>query len=108
MHGNGGGSSGGAYRRDNNAARWTRDRAELLAYLPELEGRVFAERDTIHSFEFRQELTHTALRVLQEGRRLNFSPCSTRDPSPVPNLFSLPSTAAVARRWPLRRRKVAI
>ncbi len=68
LHGNGGGSSGGTYSRDGNLARWTRDNAELIAYVPEREGRSFAEVDTIHSFAVGQELTHTALLVQQRGR----------------------------------------
>lgn len=67
LHGNGGGTSGGAYLRDGSLARWTRDGGELIAYLPARAGRVFAEVDTVHSFAAGQELTHTALRVQQRG-----------------------------------------
>ena len=72
LHGNGGGTSGGTYQRDGGLARWTRPGAELLAYLPEREGRVFAERDTVHSFGYREELTHTTLRVMEEGAGAEF------------------------------------
>ncbi len=68
LHGNGGGTSGGAYMRDGNLARWTREGGELIAYLPERAGRVFAEVDTLHSLDAGQELTHTALRVQQKGK----------------------------------------
>ena len=72
LHGNGGGTSGGAYEREGSLARWTREKAELLVFLPERGGRTFAERDTIHSFDYLQELTHTALRVEQRGRDAEF------------------------------------
>jgi hypothetical protein len=68
LHGNGGGSSGGSYSRDGNLARWTRDSAELIAYMPESEGRSFAEVDTIHSLAAGQELTHTTLLAQQRSR----------------------------------------
>lgn len=72
LHGNGGGSSGGAYKREANLARWTRENGELLAYLPAREGRVFAEIDTLHSFDAGQELTHTTLQVQQRGSDSHF------------------------------------
>ena len=67
LHGNGGGTSGGAYARTGNLARWTRDKAELLAFLPDQPGRVALESEAIHSFDYRQEQTHAVLRVQQEG-----------------------------------------
>ena len=67
LHGNGGGTSGGTYVRVVNLARWTRDKAELLAFLPEQPGRVALESEEIHSFDYRQEQTHAVLRVQQEG-----------------------------------------
>ena len=67
LHGNGGGTSGGTYVRVGNLARWTRDKAELLAFLPEQPGRVALESEEIHSFDYRQEQTHAVLRVQQEG-----------------------------------------
>ena len=67
LHGNGGGTSGGTYVRVGNLARWTRDKAELLAFLPEQPGRVALESEAIHSFDYRQEQTHAVLRVQQEG-----------------------------------------
>ena len=67
LHGNGGGTSGGTYVRAGNLARWTRDKAELLAFLPDQPGRVALESEEIHSFDYRQEQTHTVLRVQQEG-----------------------------------------
>lgn len=67
LHGNGGGTSGGTYTREGNVARWTRQKAELLAFLPNQPGRVALESEEIHSFDYRQEQTHTALRVQQEG-----------------------------------------
>lgn len=72
LHGNGGGTSGGTYERTGNLARWTRAKAELLAYLPQRSGQSFAEVDTLHSFAYLQALTHTALRVQQQGRRAEF------------------------------------
>ena len=67
LHGNGGGTSGGAYARAGNLARWTREKAELLAFLPDQAGRVALESEAIHSFDYRQEQTHAVLRVQQEG-----------------------------------------
>ena len=67
LHGNGGGTSGGTYARTGNLARWTRDKVELLAFLPEQPGRVALESEEIHSFDYRQERTHAVLRVQQEG-----------------------------------------
>ena len=67
LHGNGGGTSGGTYVRDQNLARWVRDRGELMAFLPARLDRTFDEVDTLHSFDAGQELTHTALRVQQRG-----------------------------------------
>ena len=67
LHGNGGGTSGGAYARVGNLARWTREKAELLAFLPDQAGRVALESEAIHSFDYRQEQTHAVLRVQQEG-----------------------------------------
>ena len=72
LHGNGGGTSGGTYERTGNLARWQREKADLFAFLPEREGRTFSERDTIHSFDYLQELTHTALRVEQRGTDAEF------------------------------------
>ena len=72
LHGNGGGSSGGSYSRSRNLARWTRTQAELLAYLPATEGLVFSERDTLHSFDYLEEPTHTLLRVQQSGKDTEF------------------------------------
>ena len=72
LHGNGGGSSGGTYLRTENLARWTRPQAELLAYLPLLPARTFAEIDTLHSFDYLQELTHTTLQVQQRGQNAEF------------------------------------
>ena len=67
LHGNGGGTSGGAYARAGNLARWTREKAELLAFLPDQAGRVALESEAVHSFDYRQEQTHAVLRVQQEG-----------------------------------------
>ena len=67
LHGNGGGTSGGTYARTGNLARWTRGKAELLAFLPDQPGRVALESEEIHSFDYRQEQTHAVLRVQQEG-----------------------------------------
>ena len=67
LHGNGGGTSGGTYARAGNLARWTRDKAELLAFLPDQAGRVARESEALHSFDYRQEQTHTVLQVQQEG-----------------------------------------
>ncbi|MBI2503625.1 MAG: heparinase II/III family protein [Candidatus Latescibacteria bacterium] len=72
LHGNGGGTSGGTYSRSGNLARWTRSGAELLAFLPELPGQTFSEVDTLHSFDYLQELTHTVLRAQQRGQEARF------------------------------------
>jgi hypothetical protein len=100
LHGHGGGTSGGSYERDRSLARWTRSKAELLAYLPEDAGLTFAERDTIHSFEFLEEPTHTFLRVTAADTTAEFLsvlfPRSTL--GEVPELSTLPSTGAQAIR----------
>ena len=72
LHGNGGGTSGGEYQRSGNLARWTRAGAELLVYQPVREGRSLTEVNAPHSFSFLEELTHTALRVQQSGRDVEF------------------------------------
>jgi hypothetical protein len=87
LHGNGGGTSGGSYARDGSLARWTRTNAELLAYLPERSGRTFSENDTIHSFDFLEELTHTFLQVTETDTTAEFLtvlfPRSTTGEEPV-------------------------
>jgi hypothetical protein len=72
LHGNGGGSSGGAYERNDNLARWTRDQAELLIYMPAQEGRTFTEDDTLHSFGYLEEPTHTVFKAQQSGANVEF------------------------------------
>ena len=67
LHGNGGGTSGGVYARAGNLARWTREKAELLAFLPDQAGRVALESEALHSFDYRREQTHAVLQVQQEG-----------------------------------------
>lgn len=87
LHGNGGGTSGGAYAREDNLARWTRNSGELLAFLPARDGRSFGEVDTLHSFDAGQELTHTVLRVQQRGARDHYLavlyPLATGGDAPV-------------------------
>lgn len=72
LHGHGGGTSGGSYQRDGSLARWTRSQAELLAYQVQPAGRTFAETDTIHSFDFLQEPTHTFLQATQSDTAARF------------------------------------
>ena len=72
LHGNGGGTSGGTYRRNGSLARWTRSQAELLAFMPASEGRTFTESEAIHSFAYREEPTHTLLRVQETGADVDF------------------------------------
>lgn len=72
LHGNGGGTSGGTYDRLDGLARWQRPGAELLAFLPPLPGRTFAEGEASHSFNYREELTHTVLKVRQQGESAAF------------------------------------
>ena len=72
LHGNGGGTSGGSYARDGSLARWTRPNAELLAYLPARTGRTFSEADTIHSFDYLEEPTHTFLKVTESDSTAEF------------------------------------
>ena len=72
LHGNGGGSSGGSYSRSGSLARWTRSQAELLAFMPAAEGRTFAESEAVHSFAYREEPTHTLLRVQETGADVDF------------------------------------
>ncbi len=67
LHGNGGGDSGGEYAREGNLARWTRPGAELIAYMPERDGLVAADGDTIHSFDYLEEQTHSVLRMQQRA-----------------------------------------
>jgi hypothetical protein len=72
LHGHGGGSSGGSYARTGNLARWSRSQAELLAFVHNAEDVVFSERDTIHSFGFLQEPTHTVLLAEKSGSDVDF------------------------------------
>ena len=72
LHGNGGGTSGGTYRRTGSLARWTRSQAELLAFMPAAEERTFSEAEAIHSFAYREEPTHTLLRVRETGDDVDF------------------------------------
>ena len=72
LHGHGGGTSGGSYARIGNLARWSRSQAELLAFVDDTEEVVFSERDTIHSFDFLQEPTHTMLLAEKSGTNVNF------------------------------------
>ncbi len=72
LHGNGGGTSGGTYRRTGNLARWTRPQAELLAFVPAREGRTFTESEAIHSFSYREEPTHTLLSVWETGADVDY------------------------------------
>jgi hypothetical protein len=98
LHGNGGGTSGGTYERNGSLARWVRPAAELFAFLPEREGRTFSEVDTIHSLTYQQELTHTALRVEERGRDVEF--LSVLYPNPIhqvyPHFTTLPAEGAQA------------
>lgn len=66
LHGNGGGNSGGNYSRNGNLAKWKRNKAELIAYIPQQPTYRISEQDTIHSFDYLEEQTHTTLRVHQE------------------------------------------
>ena len=88
LHGNGGGTSGGTYVRDQNLVRWVRDRGELMAFLPARPDRTFNEVDTLHSFEAGQELTHTTLRVQQRGADDHYLavlyPRANTNPLPIP------------------------
>ena len=72
LHGHGGGDSGGTYERDGSLARWTRPRAELLAFMAGPEGTTFGEAEALHSFDYLQESTHTVLRVEREGEDVEF------------------------------------
>ena len=72
LHGHGGGTSGGSYERAGSLARWSRSQAELLAYVADRSGRVLAEDDTIHSFDFLQEPTHTFLQVRDTAATTEF------------------------------------
>ncbi|MEE3233843.1 MAG: heparinase II/III family protein [Candidatus Latescibacterota bacterium] len=66
LHGNGGGNSGGTYNRDDNTSVWKRATAELIAYIPQETKYTISEQDTIHSFDYLEEQTHTALQVRQK------------------------------------------
>jgi hypothetical protein len=72
LHGNGGGTSGGAFTRMAGSARWSRAGAELLTYVPERGGRVFGAHDTLHSFDYRQTLTHSVLTVEERAADTEF------------------------------------
>ncbi len=72
LHGHGGGDGGGSYERDGSLAQWRQTSAELLAFMPNEEGLEFSERDTIHSFDYLEEPTHTMLRVQQTGADVEF------------------------------------
>ena len=85
LHGNGGGTSGGLYAREENLALGTRP-GRAAGLLPTRPGRSFSEVDTLHSFDAGQELTHTALRVQQRGADDHYLPCSTRALNRTPRL----------------------
>ena len=72
LHGHGGGDGGGSYERNGGLAHWTQTDAELLAYMPEDDGIAFSERDTVHSFDFLEEPTHTMMLVEQTGDDVEF------------------------------------
>ena len=72
LHGNAGGSTGADYSRAQNLARWTRPLAQLVAYIVPHEGLTLAEDDTLHSFTFGQELTHTFLKAQTSGSNVEF------------------------------------
>ena len=84
LHGHGGGDSGGTYVRDGALARWTRPRAELLAFMAAPEGAAFSEAEAIHSFDYLQESTHTVMRVEREGRDVEFLSLLYPRPSSAP------------------------
>ncbi|NKB67527.1 MAG: hypothetical protein GKR89_10730 [Candidatus Latescibacteria bacterium] len=94
LHGNGGGSSGGTYQRDGDLARWTRDKAELLAYTPTTDDRTIGESESLHSLDFLQELTHTVLEVERQGAQAEFLTLLFPRPLDQPEpLFSTPTAA---------------
>jgi|GEM_PF-563977 len=66
LHGNGGGDSGGTYGRNGNTSIWKRETAELIAYVPQESKYSISEQDTIHSFDYLKEQTHTTLLVHQK------------------------------------------
>ena len=72
LHGHGGGDGGGTYERDGSLAQWRQTQAELLAFMPDDGEMVFSERDTIHSFDFLEEPTHTMMLVQQTGDDVEF------------------------------------
>jgi len=71
LHGHGH-TSTGAYQRQDQLARWTQAKAELIAYMPTTAGMSLAERDGLHSFAFLQEETHTVLEAEQSGANSEF------------------------------------
>ena len=110
LHGNGGGTSGGTYARTartGGTSRWTREQAELIAFLQVREGRTFAEVDTIHSFDYLQELTHTVLQVQQSGDDVEFLAVlfPRRLDQPEPTLAAVVASGAEAVQVELGDRK---
>jgi hypothetical protein len=72
LHGHGGGTSGGTYDRDGSLVRWTRSQAQLIAYLPDNGVQTYTDADTIHSFDYLEEPTHTFLQVSQSDTTARF------------------------------------
>ena len=72
LHGNAGGNTGADYSRAGPLARWVRPDAQLVAYVVPQQDLTLAEADTIHSFTFSQEETHTFLQAQTTGSNVEF------------------------------------
>ena len=72
LHGNGGGDTGADYSRAGPLARWVRPKAQLVAFVVPQDDLTLAEADTVHSFTFSQENTHTFLQAQTTGSNVEF------------------------------------
>jgi hypothetical protein len=101
VHGNGGGSSGGAFEPLSSGARWTRPNARLDALFAVDAGGApgFATRESVHEAPNRLELTHTALEANASGADLRsvllLYPTPAAAPAPMEVALGLPGAAAL-------------
>ncbi len=76
LHGNGGGTSGGEFESREKGVKWRINDVELIAYIaaPNNAKMILEEGGTagVHSFSYRQELTHTVLKARASGEDLKF------------------------------------
>ena len=63
LHGNGGGSSGGQFNLRPTGGIWRQGDAELMAYIAAPQGVEISEDMDIHSFTYKDTLTHSLIRA---------------------------------------------